>query len=176
MKNRPPAGQSSDLQEPDVEELLRGAFEQGPENPQTLFAGEPYRAILRTRNGRRSFNVLPPKTAVGAGVQERNTMTSYGAGAPDAPPVIGIDAEWVWVEGNVNRILSYQFAAICGGCAWRGIVTCKDGLRLKLGQLVGFTLALAVHEGHLRAWPPHVIIAAHHTTAEISAFADFADI
>ena len=140
------------LQEPDIEGLLGNLLEDGPTSPEALFASEPQRAILHTKNGRRAFDVLPPNPATSAQVQQAETKTLGGALAPDAPPIIGIDAEWVWVEDNSNRIVSYQFAVIAGGHGWRGLVTCEDGHRLKLNELVGHALEVGVRQGHIAAW------------------------
>ena len=131
---RDTARQPPNSREPNVDEFLAGLFAEDFDDPLALFVDEPHRAILHTQNGRRAFDVLPLKPGERAKVQKPGTISSFGAPAPEAPPVVGIDAEWVWVEGSTNRILSYQFAVICGGRALRGIVTCKDGLRLTLGD------------------------------------------
>ena len=136
--------------------------------PTDLFGGSPW--SLRTISGRKSFGSLVVKSAgtfEGGGTRYEDL---YGT----APPIIGIDAEW---DGRYepHKVLSYQFAVIHGGRAWRGIIY-TDGDRRKFGEIIGEVLEIGVRNKYLTKWPKEVFLAAHLSKAELSHMADFSDI
>ena len=114
--------------------------------------------------------------------------------------IIGFDGEWVTEADEALphlipriRVLSYQFACLCGGRAWVGIVYTRAGARIRFPErseeeIAGFPermqladlLAVAISEGikhrHLTRWPSQVVAAAHWTRADLSAMADYAAI
>ncbi|MCZ6576635.1 MAG: hypothetical protein O6950_09365 [Gammaproteobacteria bacterium] len=89
-------------------------------------------------------------------------------------PIIGIDTEWVRDGPDHNRILSYQYAARAGGKEWSGIVYPKEpDKRITLGELLGRAIAHGTREHLISKWPDQVIVTAHWTRADLSAFKDF---
>jgi hypothetical protein len=73
-----------------------------------------------------------------------------------------------------NRILSYQFACVVGDAKWSGIVfPPRPGARLLLSQLLGKAVSAGIEGEHITRWPTQVIVTAHWTRADLSAFDDF---
>ncbi len=144
--------------------------------PARFFSGAPFRHVLSAAFGPRPHLKKPADPHECCKVQEADTSISFAQGAP---PIIGIDTEYVQdpeAGDRRNRILTYQFAVITSEAAWRGIVYCRDNERLTLSGLIGHALELGVRTKLLKKWPKQVIVAAHHTNAEMTSFADFSKI
>ena len=91
--------------------------------------------------------------------------------------IIGIDAEWVRIDAHRNRILSYQFTVQVGGNAASGIIyPPKEGQRLTFGNFLAKAISNAIAKKLISRWPDKVVVAAHWTRADLSAFKDFAKI
>ena len=139
-------------------------------DPSEMFSTSPFRHTLDAAFGTRPHPLKAANPQNPTKVHDPDMRASFKGAAP----IIGIDTEYVEEEDNRNRILSYQFAVIAPEGTWRGIIYCEDGERLTLAALVGHALEVGVRDKVLKKWPSEVVLAAHHSNAEMAAFADFA--
>jgi len=99
---------------------------------------------------------------------------SYGAAL--GITAVGIDAEWVFKQGRVNRILSYQFFAISlPDKEWSGIIELTEGIRMSLPRFIMDVIEDGLEKGLLKGWPKMIWLVSHFSLADLTSFIDFAD-
>ena len=90
--------------------------------------------------------------------------------------VIGFDSEYVR-RGNVNEILSYQFAIKTESKLQMGIFYPEAGVRWSLAELLQEVIQAGRKEQTLdRVWPDELYLVAHFSRADVAMFKDYKEL
>ena len=86
---------------------------------------------------------------------------------------IGIDAEWVLVDGR-NMVLSYQvFAVNHLGATFSKVYYPDKGKRFTFEKFISQVVEDCRAAGLIKAWPRTIVVVAHFLRADLSTFKDF---
>jgi hypothetical protein len=90
--------------------------------------------------------------------------------------IIGFDSEYVR-RGDVNELISYQFAIKTESKLQMGIFYPKAGLRWSLAELLQEVIQAGRKEKTLdRVWPDELYLVAHFSRADVAMFKDYKEL